>query len=98
VLSGNSTTITTSLASLGLSPGQTFFFDVYTTGGGGGDSANDALANATQTINDWQVPYTTPNDGAGQALSYTTNVPEPASAALVALAMFGWIGVARKRS
>jgi hypothetical protein len=98
VLSGNSTTITTSLASLGLSPGQTFFFDVYTTGGGGGDSANDALANPNQSITNWPGPYTTPNDGVGQALSYTTNVPEPASAALIALAMLGWIGMARKRS
>jgi hypothetical protein len=83
VLSGNSTTITTSLASLGLSPGQTFEFDVYTTGGGGGDSANDALANPAQTVNDWQVPYTTPSDS---GLSYTA-VPEPASLALVGLGM-----------
>src|SRR6476660_3389503 len=47
VLGSNSTTITTSLASLGLAPGQTFNFDVYTSGGGNGDSANDALGKAT---------------------------------------------------
>jgi hypothetical protein len=97
VTSGNSTTITTSLASLGLSPGQTFNFDVYTTGGGGGDSANDALANPNQTIADWPGPYTTPASGSGAALSYTTAVPEPVSAAMAGVALIGWIGFVRRR-
>src|SRR5215211_3651721 len=91
VISGNSTTITTSLASLGLSPGQTFQFDVYTSGGGGGDSANDAAANPHQSTTGWGGPYTTPADGVGAALSYTT-VPEPVSAALAGLALMGTIG------
>jgi hypothetical protein len=94
LLDGNMTSITTSLASLGLSPGQTFQFDVYSTGGGGGDSANDAVANPNQTVNDWQVPYTTPSGG---GLFYTT-VPEPASFALLALAMIGWAGFVRRRT
>jgi hypothetical protein len=93
VLSGNMTTITTSLASLGLSAGQSFKFDVYTTGGGGGDSANDAAANPLQSIADWPGPYTTP---AGGTLMYTT-VPEPASAALVSLALAGFAGLVRRR-
>ncbi len=96
VISGNMTTITTSLASLGLTAGQSFKFDVYTTGGGGGDSANDAVANPSQTVNDWQVPYTTPASGNGAALSYTT-VPEPASLGLVAVAALAMAGVARRR-
>ncbi len=96
VISGNMTTITTSLASLGLTAGQPFKFDVYTTGGGGGDSANDALANPTQAASDWQVPYTTPASGDGAALSYTA-VPEPASLGLVAVAALAMAAVSRRR-
>jgi hypothetical protein len=93
VISGNMTTITTSLASLGLGPGQAFQFDVYTTGGGGGDSANDALANPAQTVNDWQVPYRTP---AGGGLRYTT-VPEPSTLVATACAMVAGLGCIRRR-
>ncbi len=88
MLNGNMTTITTSLASLGLAPGQSFAFDVYTTGGGGGDSANDALANSMQTVNDWQVPYTTP---AGGGLRYTT-VPEPSTLIAACCALVAGLG------
>ena len=93
-LSGNMTTITTSLASLGLAPGQSFAFDVYTTGGGGGDSANDALANSMQTVNDWQVPYTTP---AGGGLRYTT-VPEPSTLIAICCALIAGLGRIRRRN
>lgn len=96
VLSGNMTTITTSLASLGLSAGQSFNFDVYTTGGGGGDSANDAAANPLQSIADWPGPYTTPLSGDGAALPYTT-VPEPTSLGLVAVSALALAGASRRR-
>jgi len=97
VLSGNSTTMTTTLASLGLSPGQSFKFDVYTTGGGGDDSANDAAANPNQSISDWPGPYLTPAAGEpGGPLMYTT-VPEPTSLALVGLMGVALAGVARRR-
>jgi hypothetical protein len=95
VLSGNMTTITTTLASLGLTAGQSFKFDVYTTGGGGGDSANDAAANPLQSTTGWSGPYTTPSSGDGAALMYTT-VPEPASLGLVGLAALA-IAVSRRR-
>lgn len=72
VISGNSTTITTSLASLGLTNNQTIAFDVYTTGGGGGDSANDAAANAAQSTTGWSGPYTTASDS-----GLVFAIPEP---------------------
>lgn len=93
VLGANSTTITTSLASLGLVAGQSFKFDVYTTGGNGGDSANDSAANPSQSTTGWSGPYTTP---AGGGLSYTT-VPEPTSICLVGLVALSLAGGSRRR-
>jgi hypothetical protein len=91
VLGTNSTTITTSLASLGLTPGQTFNFDVYSSGGNGGDSANDALGNAAQTISNWPGPY----DSGNNVRQYTVVVPEPASLGVLALA--GLVAARRRR-
>ncbi|TAK93941.1 MAG: hypothetical protein EPO07_17460 [Verrucomicrobia bacterium] len=89
-----SLTITAPFASLGLGVGNSFFFDVYTSGGGGGDSAVDALANPSQSISDWSVPY---NSG-GLVDSYTiTPVPEPAVAMLFGLGSLLVIQRARRR-
>jgi hypothetical protein len=88
VLGTNSTTITTSLASLGLVTGQTFNFDVYSSGGNGGDSANDALANPAQSVAGWSGPY----DSAALMDSYTVSVPEPMS-----LSLLGFAGLAATR-
>lgn len=65
--------ITTTVASLGLAPGETFAFDVYTSGGGGGDGAVDALSIATASINNWGNTYTTSAIGSpiGAALTFT---------------------------
>ncbi len=72
-------TITTPLAELGLGIGDTFTFDAFSSGGGGGDSAVDALSVGTPSITDWGGPFNSTSQ-----LSYTV-VPEPASLLLIGL-------------
>jgi hypothetical protein len=55
----SSVTIATTTAALGLTPGEVFSFDVYSSGGGGGDSAVDALSAAASSVSGWGGPYTT---------------------------------------
>ena len=88
----DSVTLTTSLASLGLSGGGTFVFDVFTTAGGGTDSATDALSDPLQTITGWSGPYSSTS-----ALSYTVAVnqaydPVPSNGKVVgtSLAELNW--------
>ena len=57
-----------SKASLGVANGDTIRFDAYSSGGGGGDSAVDALANPSTSITSWGQTYT--SSGANLA-SYT---------------------------
>jgi len=77
-----SVTLSLKLSGLGLSVGNSFFFDVYSSGGGGTDSAIDALANPSQSVSDWGIAYNT-----ASPLSYTvTAVPEPTTLALLGLA------------
>lgn len=49
---------TVPLANLGLTSGDTLFFDAYSSGGGAGDSAVDALSNTNISITTWAGPYT----------------------------------------
>lgn len=88
-ISGNSTTLTVPLASLGLSPGQTFLFDVYATGGGA-DGANDAASIGTQASSTWSNPFQTQG-----GLSYTVVVPEPTTLGLLAGASI--LGLRRRK-
>ena len=74
--SGNLVTYSVSLASLGLSFGQTIQFDVFSSGGGGGDGAIDSLSNPNQSVGDWGTPYS------AQLLNSYTVVPTPGVAAL----------------
>jgi hypothetical protein len=78
--SGNQITYTLSLASLGLSVGDTFFFDAFSSGGGGGDSAIDALANPNVAVTGWNGPY-----ASSSSFSYTV-VPAPGAIALIGVA------------
>jgi hypothetical protein len=77
-------TFTVSIASLGMSIGDTFSFDAYSSGGGDGDSAVDALANPNVAITSWGQPY---DSGASNSFSYTLSaVPAPGAIALLGVA------------
>jgi hypothetical protein len=76
----SSVTIQFAYAGLGIIPGTAFFFDIYTSGGGGADGAIDALSASTQSIGNWGDSFTTQSP-----LSYTVPVPEPTTLALLGL-------------
>jgi len=88
----SSVTLQFKFAGLGLGLGSSFAFDVYTSGGGSGDGAVDALANPSQTISDWGNAY---NSG---GLVYNYTVPEPSALALLGLGglAVAWRAVRRK--
>lgn len=90
----SSVTITYPYASLGLSPGSSFLFDVYTTGGTPTDGAIDALGNPGVTVGNWGDPY-----NSGSAVnSYTiAAVPEPTTLALLGVGASLLIGRIRRR-
>ena len=90
---GAQSTITygVSIASIGMSIGDTFSFDAYSSGGGSGDSAIDALANPSVAVTSWGQAY---DSGTSTSFSYTlTAIPAPGAIALIGLAGL----VARRR-
>lgn len=86
----SSVTITATLASIGLTPGDSFVFDVFSSGGGA-DGAIDALSDPNQTIPGWGDSYTSTS-----TLSYTTVIPEPATLGLVGLASGALLFIRRR--
>jgi hypothetical protein len=78
-VSGNTVSFTMSLASLGLSAGQTIYFDVATSGGGN-DPGVDHLSRSDAATPGWGTASTS-----GNFLAYTT-VPAPGAIALLGLA------------
>jgi len=87
-------TYTATLASLGLALGDSFYFDAYSTGGGGTDSAVDALSNPNVSITGWSGPYTS---NTTNGISQYTVVPEPSIVALVVASGVILIGFLRRR-
>ncbi len=80
--SGNNVTLSVSRAAIGMSGDGTFLFDVYTSGGGNGDGAIDALSTNAVAMANWGDSFTTTN-----ALSYTIGaVPAPGAIALLGAA------------
>ena len=93
IKNSSSVTIQFKYAGLGLAPGSTFCFDIYTSGGGGGDGAIDALGNPAQSIANWGDYY---NSGS-QYVTYTIPaVPEPTSLALLGIGASLIIGRIRR--
>jgi len=78
-VSGNTVSFTVSLASLGLSAGQTFSFDVGTSGGGN-DPAVDLLSRSDVATTGWGSPSVS-----GAFRTYTVT-PTPGAIALLGLA------------
>jgi hypothetical protein len=87
--------VTVPLANLGLSIGDSFNFDAYSSGGGGGDSAVDALSSSVPAIADWGGPFNSPGDS---GLRTYTVVPEPVTMGLIGLgALVIGLGCRRRR-
>jgi hypothetical protein len=61
-----------SRATLGVNTGDTIYFDAYSSGGGGGDGAIDALAKSSQSVANWGDTYTS---AAPNLYSYTLTAP-----------------------
>ena len=86
--------ITTPMSLIGVGPGSTICFDVYTSGGNASDGAIDALGNPLQTIANWGDPY---NSGSQYATYTIPAVPEPTALALLGIGASLIIGRIRRR-
>jgi len=82
-----SLTLHARMSDLGLTFGDSFLFDAFTSGGGGGDGAIDSLGNPAQQVGDWG------EHSDAHPVRYTT--PEPTTLGLLALG--GLILVRRRR-
>lgn len=86
-------TLTLELSSLGIVGEHLIYFDAYSSGSGGTDSAVDALSNPNITITAWDQAYTS-SDVTG--ISAAT-VPEPSTYALLTLGALALGGYAARR-
>ncbi len=83
-----SLTLGAPLTSLGLNIGDSFTFDVFASGGGGGDGAIDALSDPSASVTDWGDSYSS-----SSTLTYMV-VPEPGA---VTLGLLGTLGLLVRR-
>jgi hypothetical protein len=88
------------MASLGVSNGSTIYFDAYSSGGGGNDSAVDALSRSDASIGNWGGPFTTAGIAAGTSAStaggaFAYTIPAPGALALLGAATL--VGSRRRR-
>lgn len=90
---------TVSLNELGLALGDTFWFDAYSSGGGGSDTAIDALANPNTSVSNWGESYlSSPTSEGGKGINqYTLAVPEPSAWFLMSAGAMAAIGLRRRR-
>ena len=101
MVAGSESTITytLTLASLGLSVNDTFYFDAYSSGGGGTDSAVDSLANPNVSVTSWSQTYTSSTvGGGGVGLNSYTVVPEPGTMAMMGLGIAALSVLRRRKS
>ena len=93
-------THTVSLASLGVSAGDTIYFDAYSSGGGVTDSAIDALSNPNISVTGWSDTYTSSDiSEGGPGLNSFTIVPEPSTIGLLGIGVLAICrGLKRKAS
>lgn len=87
----SSVTLSVNLSGLGMVLGDSFIFDVYTSGGQPWDSAIDALSNPNQTIGDWDESY-----NSGSFVSFYP-IPEPSTLGLAVLGGLAALGLAMRR-
>jgi len=89
---------TVPLSSMDLVPGNLIYFDAYSSGGGGSDSAIDSLANPNVAITGWGGPYTSSTTAdSGNGLNSYQVVPEPSTYLLSALGVLAIYFFARRR-
>lgn len=86
-------TYTLSRTALGLTGDDTFYFDAFSSGGGNGDSAVDALANPNVSITNWGQTY---NSNTTNGL-YSYAIPEPSSSLMMGLGLAGLAVLRRTR-
>ena len=93
-------TYTVSRASIGMIGDGTLYFDAYSSGGGGGDGAIDALSRSNASVSNWGDSFTTSGIASGTSASTTGgafaySIPAPGAFALLGVA--GLLGARRRR-
>ena len=97
----NSTiTYTVSRAAIGMVGDGTLYFDAYSSGGGGGDGAIDALSRSNASVSNWGDSFTTAGIASSNSASTTGGafayvIPAPGALALLGVA--GIIGARKRR-